>query len=279
MDSDNWVVQNLVKALDTWNEKLAEIWQILTQSPETFKGGGIWKAIVEIHGALQAIAYALLVLFFVIGMVKTCGSFTEVKKPEHALKLFVRFAIAKGVITYGLELMMALFQIVQGITSTIMKTAGFGKSKKTVLPDEIVTAVEDCGFFESIPLWAVTLIGGLFITVLSFIMIMSVYGRFFRLYLYTAIAPIPLSTFAGETSQNVGKSFVKSYAAVCLEGAVVVLACIIFSLFATSPPVVSADAAAVTMVWSYVGELIFNMLVLVGAVKMSDRVVREMMGL
>ena len=279
MDSDNWVVQNLVKALDTWNEKLAEIWQILTQSPETFKGGGIWKAIVEIHGALQAIAYALLVLFFVIGMVKTCGSFTEVKKPEHALKLFVRFAIAKGVITYGLELMMALFQIVQGITSTIMKTAGFGKSKKTVLPDEIVTAVEDCGFFESIPLWAVTLIGGLFITVLSFIMIMSVYGRFFRLYLYTAIAPIPLSTFAGEPSQNVGKSFIKSYAAVCLEGAVVVLACIICSLCATSPPVVSADAAAVTMVWSYVGELIFNMLVLAGAVKMSDRVVREMMGL
>ena len=279
MDSDNWVVQNLVKALDTWNKKLAEIWQILTQSPETFKGGGIWKAIVEIHGALQAIAYALLVLFFVIGVVKTCGSFTEVKKPEHVLKLFVRFAIAKGIITYGLELMMALFQIVQGITSTIMKTAGFGKSKKTVLPDEIVTAVEDCGFFESIPLWAVTLIGGLFITVLSFIMIMSVYGRFFRLYLYTAIAPIPLSTFAGEPSQNVGKSFIKSYAAVCLEGAVVVLACIIFSLFATSPPVVSADAAAVTMVWSYVGELIFNMLVLAGAVKMSDRVVREMMGL
>lgn len=279
MDSDNWVVQNLQNALDTWNGKLAEIWQILTQSPETFKGGGIWKAIVDIHGALQAVAYALLVLFFVIGVVKTCGSFTEVKKPEHALKLFVRFAIAKGVITYGLELMMALFQIVQGVISTIMKTAGFGTAKKTVLPDEIVTAVEDCGFFESIPLWAVTLIGGLFITVLSFIMIMSVYGRFFRLYLYTAIAPLPLSAFAGEPSQNVGKSFLKSYAAVCLEGAIIVLACIIFSLFATSPPVVNPEAAAVTMVWSYIGELVFNMLVLVGAVKMADRVVREMMGL
>lgn len=279
MDSDNWVVQNLQNALDTWNGKLAEIWQILTQSPETFKGGGIWKAIVDIHGALQAVAYALLVLFFVIGVVKTCGSFTEVKKPEHALKLFVRFAIAKGVITYGLELMMALFQIVQGVISTIMKTAGFGTAEKTVLPDEIVTAVEDCGFFESIPLWAVTLIGGLFITVLSFIMIMSVYGRFFRLYLYTAIAPLPLSAFAGEPSQNVGKSFLKSYAAVCLEGAIIVLACIIFSLFATSPPVVNPEAAAVTMVWSYIGELVFNMLVLVGAVKMADRVVREMMGL
>ena len=279
MDSDNWVVQNLVNALDTWNEKLAEIWQLLTQSPEQFKGGGIWSAIVNIHGALQAVAYALLVLFFAVGVVKTCGSFVEVKKPEHALKLFVRFAIAKGVISHGLELMMALFNIVQGIVSTIMRTAGFGAAQQTVLPNEIVEAVEDCGFFESIPLWAVTLIGGLFITVLSFIMIMSVYGRFFRLYLYTAIAPIPLSTFAGEPSQNVGKSFIKSYAAVCLEGAIIVLACIIFSLFASSPPVVDPDAAAVTMVWSYIGELIFNMLVLVGAVKMADRVVREMMGL
>ena len=276
--SDNWVVQNLQNALDTWNSKLAEIWQILTQSPENFKGGGIWQVIVQIHGALQAIGYALLVLFFVVGVVKTCGSFTEVKRPEHALKIFIRFAIAKGVVTYGLELMMALFNIVQGITSTIMKTAGFGSTEDTVLPDEIIKAVEDCGFFESIPLWAVTLIGGLFITVLSFIMIMSVYGRFFRLYLYTAIAPIPLSSFAGEPSQNIGRSFLKSYAAVCLEGAIVVLACIIFSLFASSPPVVDPDAAAVTMVWSYIGELIFNMLVLVGAVKMSDRVVREMMG-
>lgn len=277
--SDNWVVQNLQNALDTWNSKLAEIWQILTQSPENFKGGGIWQVIVQIHGALQAIGYALLVLFFVVGVVKTCGSFTEVKRPEHALKIFIRFAIAKGVVTYGLELMMALFNIIQGVTSTIMQTAGFGSTEDTVLPDEIIEAVEDCGFFESIPLWAVTLIGGLFITVLSFIMIMSVYGRFFRLCLYTAIAPIPLSSFAGEPSQNIGRSFLKSYAAVCLEGVIVVLACIIFSLFASSPPVVNPDAAAVTMVWSYIGELIFNMLVLVGAVKMSDRVVREMMGL
>ncbi len=277
--SDNWVVQNLENALETWNSKLAEIWQLITQSPETFKGGTIWNVIVNIHGAVQAIGLALLVLFFVVGVMKTCGSFAEVKKPEHALKLFIRFALAKGVITYGLELMMALFQIVQGTIDTIMNAAGFGAASQTILPAEIVTAVEDCGFFESIPLWAVTLIGGLIITVLSFIMIMTVYGRFFKLYLYTAIAPVPLSTFAGEPSQNVGKSFIKSYAAVCLEGTIIVLACIIFSLFASSPPAVDPDAAAVSMVWSYIGELVFNMLVLVGAVKMADRVVREMMGL
>lgn len=277
--SDNWVVQNLENALETWNGKLSEIWTLITQSPETFKGGTIWDVILKINGAVQAIGLALLVLFFVIGIVKTCGSFTEVKKPEHALKLFVRFAIAKGVVTYGLELMMAIFKIVQGVMSTIMRSAGFGSATQTLLPSEIVSAVESCGFFESIPLWAVTLIGGLFITVLSFIMILTVYGRFFKLYLYTAIAPIPLSTFAGEPTQQVGKSFLKSFTAVCLEGAIIVLSCIIFSLFASTPPVVDTNAAAITQVWKYIGELVFNMLVLVGTVKMSDRVVREMMGL
>ena len=260
---------------------MSEIWTLVTQSPKEFKGGSIWNVMVNINGAVQAIGYALLVLFFLVGMIKTCGSFTEVKKPEHALKLFVRLALAKGVITHGLALMLALFNIVQGVVSTIITSAGFDKANRTVLPEEIKMAVEDCGFLESIPLWAVTLIGSLFITILSFVMILTVYGRFFRLYLYTAIAPIPLSSFAGEPTQNIGKSFLKSYSAVCLEGAIIVLSCIIFSLFASSPPTVpdGDDVAAVTMVWMYVGELIFNMLVLVGTVKMSDRVVREMMGL
>ena len=160
-----------------------------------------------------------------------------------------------------------------------MKAAGFGVPNKTTLPAEMITTIEDCGFFESIPLWAVTLIGGLIVTVLSFILIMSVYGRFFKMYMYTALAPIPLSTFAGEPSKNIGKSFVKSYCAVLLEGAVIALACIIFSVFASSPPVVNPDAAAVTQVWAYIGELVFNMLILVGTVKMADRIIREMMGL
>jgi len=277
--SGNWVVQNLQNALNTWNTKLAEIWSLITQTPETFKGGAIWNVIKNVYGGMQAIGLALLVLFFVVGVMKTCGSLTEVKKPEHALKLFIRFAIGKIVVTYGMDLMLSIFKISQGICSKIMTIANVTNSTKSTLPQSIISAIESCGFFESIPLWAVTLIGGLVVTILSFIMILTVYGRFFKLYLYTAIAPIPLSTFAGEPTSHVGKSFLKSYAAVCLEGAIIVLSCIIFSLFASSPPVIDTSAAAVTQVWKYIGELIFNMLVLVGTIKMSDRVVREMMGL
>ncbi len=277
--SDNWVVQNLQNALDTWNSKMAEVWSLLTMSPQNFRGGGIWSVIVNINGAVKGIGLALLVLFFLMGVVKTSGSLSEVKRPEHALKLFIRFAVAKGVVTYGLDLMLAIFNIVQGTLSTMMRASGVGSATKTTLPSSIVDAVEECGFFESIPLWAVSLIGSLFITVLSFIIILTVYGRFFKLYMYTAIAPLPLSTFGGSPTQSIGISFLKGYAAVCLEGVIILIACIIFSKYAASPPVADKDVSAAVMVWKYFGELCFNMLVLVGAVRMSDRIVREMMSL
>lgn len=279
MSKNSWVADNLENALDTWNEKMNEIWQLVTQSPAEFKGGAVWQIITDIHGALQATGLALLVLFFVIGVMKTAGNFAELKRPELAVKLFVRFVLAKAVVTYGLELMIALFTIVQGMIATMMTRSGFGGMDGMFLPDTIVQAIEDVGFWHSIPLWIVSLLGSLFITVLSFIMILSVYARFFRIYLYTAIAPVPLSSFAGEPSQSIGKSFLKGYAAACMEGAIIVLACIIYSAFATAPPAVEADTGAVTMVWTYIGELIFNMLILVGTVKMADRVVREMLGL
>ena len=271
------IIDNLTSALNTWNEKLAEIWMLLTQSPETFKGGDIWNIIVKIHGALQAIGLSLLVLFFLWGLIRTCTNWQDIKRPEHAFKLFLRFIIARGLVMYGMELMTGIFEIVQGVISTITRTVGLGTAESTVIPQEIIDAVNNTGFLESIPLWAVTLLGSIFITILSFIMILTVYGRFFKIYMYTAISPIPLAATAGESTQNTAFTFIKSYAGVCLEGAIILLSCVIFSAFASSA--IDTSASAVSMIWSYIGELIFNMLVLVGTIKMSDRIVKEMMGL
>ena len=149
----------------------------------------------------------------------------------------------------------------------------------TTLPQELVDAINNVGFWDSIPLWAVTLIGGLLITVLSFVMILTVYGRMFSLWMYAAIAPIPLAAFAGEPTANVGKNFIRSYAGVCLQGLVIALSCVIFSALAASPPSVDTSASVVTAVWTYVAELTFNLLVLVGAIKGCDRIVKEIMGL
>lgn len=280
MGSGNWIVDNLNSALNTWNNKLAEIWQLISTSPEEFKGGGIWDVIVGINGGLQAIGYALLVLFFVMGIVKTCGSFTEFKKPELVFKSFIRFILAQAAVGHGMELMMAVFRVAQGMVSSIISSSGLSALTATTLPDEMVTIIEDVGLIESIPLWAVTLLGSLFIWVLALVMILTVYSRFFKLYIATAIAPVPLASFAGQPSSSIGMAFVKSYAAICLEGCIIVLACVIFSQFASAPPAIAdSTLAPATIVWNYVGELIFNMLVLVGSIKMSDRIIRELMGL
>ena len=130
--------------------------------------------------------------------------------------------------TYGLELMLAVFSIVQGMVSTIITQSGSSGMSSVSLPQELIDAINNVGFWDSIPLWAVTLIGGLLITVLSFTMILTVYGRMFSLWMYAAIAPIPLSTFAGEPTSSVGKNFIRSYAGVCLQGVVIALSCIIF---------------------------------------------------
>ena len=275
--SNNWIVEIIQNAIDTWNDKFAEIWRLLSESPTEFKGGAIWNVMVNINDTLKAVGYALLVLFFLMGIMKHYNSFQEIKRPEQALKLFIRFVLAKAAITWGLDLMMAMFTIVQGIISRIMGSSGIGGGG-LYIPSSMVQTIENCGFWESIPLWAVTLIGSLLVWVLSFIMILTVYGRFFKLYMFVAISPIPLSTFAGEETSNIGKSFIKSYAGVCLEGAIIVLACIIYSKFATSVPSVDATASAITQVWTYVGELLFNMLVLVGTIKLSDQVVQKMIG-
>ena len=276
MGSGNWIIDNLNSALGTWNGKLAEIWTLISTTPENFKGGTVWTVITGINGALQAIGCAL----FVMGIVKTCGSFTELRKPEMVFKCFIRFVLAQAAVTHGMDLMSALFQVAQGMIVTIMDSSGLAGLTDTTLPAEMVTIIEDVSFLDSIPLWAITLLGSLIIWVLSLVMILTVYSRFFKLYMATAIAPIPMASFAGQPSSSIGVAFLKSYAAICLEGCVIVLACVIFSAFATTPPAIADDTlAAATIVWNYVGELLFNMLVLVGSIKMSDRLIRELMGL
>ena len=278
--SDNWIVGNLESALETWNEKLSELWALISQSPESFKGGDIWNVIVGISSALQGIGYGLLVLFFAMGVFQSAASFRELQRPEFALRHFIRFLGAKVAVGSAMELMLAIFNICGGIVSRVMSELGRDVSAAATLPTEIINAVEDVGFLDSIPLWLVSFLGSLLVTGLSFVLILTVYGRFFRIYMYTALAPLPLASFAGEGTAASGKAFLKSYVGVCMEGTVIVLACLIYTAFLSSGDTpVDTTLPAVTMVWEYIGELVFNMLVLTGLVKGASRIAKEMFGL
>lgn len=276
---NSWVVDNLQSAFSTWNDRMEELWSLLTQSPETFKDGAIWNAMVGINGALQAIGYGLLVLFFAINLFRSAASFRDFQRPEYALRQLIQFILAKTAITYGLEFLTKIFAICNGIVASAAGSIGGVEGASITMPDEIINAINDVSFWHSIPLWLITLIGTFFITVLAFIMIFTVYGRFFKLYMYAALSPIALSSFVGSSTSFIGKSFLKSYIGVCMEGAVIVLACIIFTAFAsTSAPPIAEDVSVVTQVWTYLAETVFNLLILVGLTKAADRIAKEMFG-
>ena len=273
----NWIVDILNYTLSFWSDALRTIWDVLTTSPQNFRGGTVWRVMSGIQGGLKGIAYALLVLFFLVGVVRTTTNFAEIKRPEVALKLFIRFAVAKAVVTYSMDLMTGVYRIVQGILTSISGHVGSFITDGARVPDAIQQKIMECSFLDSIPLWIVSVIGALIICVLSFVMILTVYSRFFKLFMYTAVAPIPLSSFAGEGTSQVGRQFLKSYAGVCLQGAIIIIACIIFSVVAETPTVATGGDAT-SMVWSWLIQTVFYFLVLVGAVRMSDRVVKEMIG-
>lgn len=276
----NWIIDLLELTLQAWANRLSEIWSLLSQSPQSFRGGSIWGTITGINQALTGIGYGLLVLFFAMGVFSSASSFKEMQRPEFALRFFIRFAAAKIMVGHAMELMLAVFDIVAGVVSTAMSSIAGGVSSTTQLPAQIVTAIEDLSFLESIPLWLVSLLGALLVTVLTFVLILTVYGRFFRLYVYTAVAPLPMATFAGEGTSQHGKAFLKSYIGVCVEGVVIVLACLIYNAFLSgSAYTVDSTASAVTMCWEYLGEMVFNMLILVGLVRGASRIAKEMFGL
>lgn len=278
--NDNWLIESLKWTFEFWNSKQTEIWQLVSTTPEEFKGGDIWRLALTLNDGLKAIGYGLLVLFFALSICKSTINFRDLRRPEQGLRFFIRFVLAKTAVTYGIDLMAAIFNICTGIVSVIAEKMGTAAADMA-LPEELETAVNEVGFLASIPLWLVTILGCLVIIVLSFVMILTVYSRFFKLYMYTAFAPIPLSSFAGEATSFMGKAFIKSYMGVCMEGAVIVLACLIFSAFTSSGNfgLVDAESSAVVQVLAYLAETIFNMLVLVGLIKGSDRIVKEMFAL
>ena len=103
---NNWIIDNLNYAFSVWNDKLTEMWSLLTQSPQAFKGGTIWQTIQTVNGAMQGIGYGLLVLFLAIGIFRSSAGFRDFQRPEHILRHFIYFIMAKLAVTYGIDLQL-----------------------------------------------------------------------------------------------------------------------------------------------------------------------------
>ena len=160
--NQNWIVENLNNAFSTWNGKLTELWGLVTTSPQTFKGGAVWGVMQSLHSAMIGIGYALIVLFFAISLFKNTANFHELKRPEAAVHYLIRFVAAKALVGYGMDIMLSIFSICNGVVSDMAAGMGGISQAMVTLPGEVQSAIENVGFLASIPLWLVTILGSLF---------------------------------------------------------------------------------------------------------------------
>lgn len=278
----DWLSKSIIflwdGALGYWADHLEIIEGILTLSPTEFGGGNVWNTVDSIYNAIQGTGYALLVLFFYVGVFKTTSTFVEFKRPEVVFRTFLRLVLVKGLLDSGKDILLAIVQVGQEVISSVFSSSLFTEEAMT-LPDELRLAVQDAGFLEKLLLLLVSIIAVLVIVVVVYTILLTVYGRFLKIYAIASFAPIPLSTFGAESTQSTGIGYLRGFCSVCLEGAVIAICCVIYSAIATSIPtagIVGGEDVVLVKLINYAVTVIFNTLLLSTTIKGADWLLHKM---
>lgn len=272
-------VETINNALDNWYDGIDKAMDIITTDPRLMGGGMVNFVIANLYNVTEAVGIALLILCFYVGIFGSASSMAETKRPEAVFRLCVRTAVTGLLVSNGFDLMGKILDICQSLVADLNVSVSI---TATPVPNEIRQAVANLGWLEELAVWIVSLLGSLAITVATIIILLTVYGRFFKVYLYMILCPIPLATFAAKSTSQICISYLKSYIGVCLEAVIVVVSIKIYEIYSTSvlsSPLIDTTASASSMVWSYLETTIFNILLLVTIIKTSTTLVREMFGI
>lgn len=290
------VIVNLIQSMLTYlNNCFTDISTHLQTTPADFSGGGVWDIVTNINAGIQGIGYGLLVLFFLMSFFKTTTNFRDISL-QQAIGWIVRFILVKLVIDYGIAILNFCINISLGVNDTIFEHAG--SFEFAGVPQEVLDAVANMqdaewyerlgAFFQTLPMLIIGGIGFLVIWICGIVMIVSVYMRFFKVYIYSALAPIALSTFGSQETSQTGKHFIKAYAAVCMEICVIALAIVIFNAMVSSNNFIfpswtenigqGANWEYWNVLVNYLFQIIIQAVMLCMAVTSANRFIREMLG-
>lgn len=289
---NSFTIENIQNALDTWMEKMKAVQELVMQDPlsvattNTVETGvssiaiPIASFVQTLNDSLVGVGIALLVLIFYVGIFNTASSIAETKRPEFVFKSLVRVAVVGALVNGSYTLMRRILNVFQGIAD-ILAGSDLGTVETLKVPSEIIDAVKNLGLMDKIVVFLISTLGSLAVTVAGFIIILSVYGRVFKICMYIIVAPIPIATLGAKSTAKYGEGFLKNFASVCLEAVIIILALKVYSLIngsVMSAQTFGEDMTAQTMVWNYLSTTVFNMLVLVTIIKAATTVSKEMMG-
>ncbi len=270
----------LQDGLNILNNYYNKIVTVLTTSPENLYSS-VWSAMKNINGYLTAIGVVLVVIFFYIGLTKQVIRLEELRRPANFFGAFIRLALAEAIVMNSSTLLLKVMEILQGCISGVANLfGGFGSSsgRFMAIPSQLFTLAGDVNWGTGLLICILALLGTVIIWGLSLIMLVTVYVRFFKIYIYAAISPLPLATFGGENSERTGRNFLMSFIGVGLQGLIIAIAFIIFSKMTSSGFTVDSSASATSNMFNYLGTLLLQLILLVTMVRASDRIIKEMVG-
>lgn len=278
--------------LDLFGSAMEVSYGFLTQDLSSFSPGAA-SVMEAVNGGLQAFSYALLAVLTLWNVVHTATSYAELKKPEMLLKFFLRFALTKYAVGMAWPIVTGIVTVCGALTGSVFVSAGLtdgnawagitapdfgGNSIMDIIASTVGALLNP---LAKVPELLLGLLGFIVALVLSVTLMLTVIGRFFKIYLFAALSPIPLSCFGAEDTWHIGRGFLHSFAAVSLEGLVIGLAMIVFAAYSQNPLItfeswgifnwLGAAAEEIT----YMFTLIFNMLLLLGLIKGADQAVQQ----
>lgn len=262
--------------------------------------GGAWTLASSIHDALLGFGSGLAVVFWAISFFRYIDSFHKIDFRE-AAGWILRFAVILVIMNETMLIMRLFLDLASEINQSMLNVGYSNMDLKMEVPPELLNAVESVNtngniievltaFFESIPisLFYFLLLG--IILCCGVVIMVVLFMRYFKLYIYTALAPIPLSTLAGSTSTEVGKHFLKAWASVCLEICVITAAVLIFMASIAGgtqadilPFLGNADGTggasdlwSLSLNWGL--SVLVKSVLLVSVIKGSDRIMEKIIG-
>jgi hypothetical protein len=251
---------------------IAECNGIIDQDPSTF-ASGVYAATKSINASMTGLCSALLVIFCLMNVLKSAASLTELKRPEVAVKIFIRLILAEAASVESFRVLELIFSIFKDMMGKITGSKSYTFAG---MPAEVKDAIDDMSLGAQAGTLALVLVFLIVSIAIGISILITVYTRFFKMFMYGAFSSVPLTTFASESTQSIGISFLKSYAGVCAQGFLIVLSFFLFSAFAGGMTAISPTSDTVM---NYMISTVVQLFTLKAIISTVDAVSSKMLGL
>lgn len=275
----NMTVDFLQKVIETWNSYYSKTTGLLTKNP-AHMFNGVWSnVVIEAENTTKAVGMALLVCFFFIGLARSYVDLQELRRPEKIFGIFLRYALSVVVVGNFHKILVNIENIIRYTSVSIVNSIGTADASVQI-PEALIDKINELSTLQSIMIFIVIVVLGLGIVIEGIFIYIIVLTRFFKVYMYFIVAPIPLSSIAAENTAHIAKSFIKNFIAVCLQGLTIGIACMLFSgimSFMGTPDISSSDSA-MSMVLGWLVETLAMLTVFAVVVKAADSLAKDFVG-